>query len=306
MRPVAVMGASGYLGGLVVARLQELGRPVRALARSPERLRGRLAETTEAARADVLEPASLPPALAGAGAAVYLVHSLGSGGSFSEDDRAGAAFFGAAAAAAGLERIVYLGGLGEEGDELSDHLASRQEVGRILRSSGVPTVELRASIVVGAGSASFELVRSLVESLPALPLPDFLENEAQPIAVDDVVEFLVRALDVPLDRDGAVFEIGGADRVSYLELVRETARRLGLEPARATLPVPGAAPLPAELLARLAPGRARVALNLLAGLRNSTVVRDGAAARAFPQMRPLGYREAIERALAEPERGSRP
>jgi uncharacterized protein YbjT (DUF2867 family) len=294
MRRVLLTGATGHVGGRLLARFERERRPVRCLTRSPDKLAGRVVSTTEVVQGDVLDAATLGAALDGVTTAYYLVHSLAGGGAFADDDRAAAQFFAVAARDAGVERLVYLGGLGG-GDGLSDHLASRQEVGRILRESGVPTIEFRTSIVVGAGSASFELIRSIVDTLPAIVVPDWLENASQPIAVDDAVEYLAAALDVPL-AGSAIYEIGGADRVSYLELMREYARARGLRRLMTTVPATSA--LPTELLARVAPERARVALNLLDGLRNETIVRDDAARRAFSHIEPLGYREAVVRALA--------
>jgi len=222
-------------------------------------------------------------ALEGVAAAYYLVHSLGAAGSFAEEERTAARAFVAAARDCGVKRLVYLGGIAH-GDDLSPHLESRRAVGEILRTSGIPTVELRASIVVGEGSASFELVRDLVERLPAVVAPDWLDNAAQPIALDDVVEYLVAALDVQVGGGGAVYEIGGADRVSYRELVAEVGRQLGREPRIVAVPVPAPPLAASELpgpLADLVPERARLAANLLESLRYDTAVHDDAAQRDF-------------------------
>jgi uncharacterized protein YbjT (DUF2867 family) len=237
-------------------------------------------------------------ALEGVEAAYYLVHSLGAAGSFEDDERTAAQEFAAAARECGVGRLVYLGGIAH-GDDLSPHLGSRREVGEILRGSGIPTVELRASIVVGDGSASFELIRDLVERLPAVVAPDWLDNPAQPIALDDVVEYLVAALEVPVATDGVVYEIGGADRVTYRELVAEVGRQLGREPRVLTVPVPApplaASELPAAL-AELIPERARLAANLVESLRYDTAVHDDAATRDFA-LRPRGLRDAVAAAL---------
>lgn len=205
--------------------------------------------------------------------------------------------FGAAAKAAGAGRIVYLGGLGS-GAELSPHLASRQEVGRILRSSGVPTVELRASIVIGPGSLSFELIRDLVERLPVMVTPRWVRVAAQPIAVDDVLEYLLEAANLPL-RESRVFEIGGPEAVSYAGLMREYARQRGLR--RLMVPVPVLTPRLSGLwLELVTPVRAAVGRELLEGVRNPTVVTDNGALGAF-DVRPVSVAEAIRRALAGSE-----
>jgi uncharacterized protein YbjT (DUF2867 family) len=218
---------------------------------------------------------------------------MGEGGAWRDGDRRMAEGFGAAAKAAGTGRIVYLGGLGS-GTELSPHLASRQEVGRILRGSGVPTVELRASIVIGPGSLSFELVRDLVERLPVMVTPRWVRVEAQPIAVDDVLEYLLEAAELPV-AEGRVFEIGGPEAVSYGMLMREYARQRGLR--RWMVPVPVLTPRLSGLwLELVTPVRAAVGRELLEGVRNPTVVTDDGALRAFG-VRPVSVAEAIRRAL---------
>jgi uncharacterized protein YbjT (DUF2867 family) len=293
---ILLTGATGYVGGRLLAELERLGRPVRALARTPEKLEGRAAETTEVAAGDVTDRASLDRALDGVEAAYYLVHSLDSG-AFGDEDRKAAETFAAAAAAAGLERIVYLGGIGR-GEDLSRHLASRQEVGRLLRESPTPTVELRASIVIGDGSVSFDALRLLVERLPAALLPSWVRTPSQPIAVDDVVDYLVQALDTPLEASEVV-EIGGADAVPYLEIIDEIARQTGK--TRLFVPVPTPEP-PIKLddlpLDGLAPERVAVVARLVDSLRFDTSVQSDRAARLFPSIRPRGLQEAVAAALA--------
>jgi uncharacterized protein YbjT (DUF2867 family) len=209
--PILVTGATGYVGGRLWRLLEADGRRVRCLARRPAELASQVGQATEVVKGDVLEAESLRPALAGVESAYYLIHSMGSGRDFEEQDRIAARNFGSAARRAGVRRIIYLGGLGH-GPDLSPHLRSRQEVGEILRESGVPVLELRASIVLGSGSLSFEMIRALVERLPVMITPRWVEVEAQPIAVDDLLAYLVAALDVSLT-ESRVFEIGGADRV---------------------------------------------------------------------------------------------
>ncbi len=223
---ILITGATGYVGGRLWRRLEAEGYALRCLVRQPEKLGTRLGETTEIVKGDVLDAESLEFALQGIESAYYLIHSMGSGGDFEELDRIGARHFAYAARRAGVRRIIYLGGLGH-GQDLSSHLRSRHEVGQILRESGVLVVELRASIVIGSGSLSFELIRALVERLPIMITPRWVEVEAQPIAVDDLMDYLVAALHVPLT-ESRIFEIGGADRASYGDLMREYARQRGL------------------------------------------------------------------------------
>jgi uncharacterized protein YbjT (DUF2867 family) len=271
---------------------------VRCIARRPEVLRSRVSRTTEVVAGDVLDPASLASALDGVDVAYYLIHSMGAGGAFEQQDRDGAENFARAAREAGVRLIVYLGGLGS-GSDLSPHLASRQEVGQILRGSGVPTVEFRASIIVGSGSLSFEMIRSLVERLPVMTTPRWVGTIAQPIAVEDVIDYLLAAPDVDVGA-GAVFEIGGADRVSYLDIMREYARQRGLR--RLWIPVPVLSPRLSSLwLAFITPVYARVGRDLIEGVRNRTVVEDASALELFA-IRPRGIREAIERALSFEDR----
>jgi uncharacterized protein YbjT (DUF2867 family) len=235
---VLLTGATGYGGGRLLRKLEESGRPVRCLVRRPEALSGRAAEKTEIVHGDVLEPDSLHEALSGITTAYYLVHSMAAPGPFAGADRRGAENFAAAARKSGVSRIVYLGGLGADHD-LSTHLASRHEVGRILRESGVPTIEFRASVIIGSGSVSFEIVRSLVDRTPVLLIPRWVVSRTQPIAIEDVLEYLLAALDLELE-ESRLFEIGGPDRVAYAALMREYARQAGLR--RALIRVPLATP----------------------------------------------------------------
>ncbi len=292
---VLVTGATGYVGGRLLAALEQTGAPLRCLARRPEALAGRVAASTEVVKGDCLDPATLPAGLDGVETAYYLVHSMGSGRSFAALDETAARNFGEAARAAGVRRIVYLGGLGAaEGAELSEHLRSRQQTGDVLRASGVPVVELRASIVIGSGSLSYEMVRALVERLPVMVCPRWVQVRAQPIAIDDLIAYVLAARDLPSGASG-VYEIGGLDVVSYRDIMLEYARQRGLR--RWLIPVPFLTPHLSSLwLGLVTPLYARVGRKLIESLRNPTVVTSDRARTAF-SVRPRPLREAIARAL---------
>jgi uncharacterized protein YbjT (DUF2867 family) len=292
---ILLTGATGYVGSQLLPRLERQGRRVRCLAREPARLAGRVAPATEVTRGDAVTGAGLAEALRGVESAVYLIHSMSSASGFEEEDRRAARHFGAAARAAGVRRIVYLGGLADEGGDLSPHLRSRLEVGRLLRRSGVPVIELRASIVIGAGSLSFEMIRALVEHLPVLVTPRWVSMPAQPIGSDDLVAYLLEALDA--DPSGSpIYQIGGADRMSYADLMREYARQRGLR--RWMLPVPVLTPRLSSLwLGLVTPLYARVGRKLIDGIRQPSVVRDDAARRVF-SVTPTDVRSAMARAIA--------
>ncbi|HKI81800.1 MAG TPA: NAD(P)H-binding protein, partial [Pseudodesulfovibrio sp.] len=236
--PVLVLGSTGYVGGRLVPLLLSHGHRVRAAGRSVEKIRSRSwGDKVEAVRADMHDPDSLKKAVEGCSAAFYLVHSMARPGrDFAEQERDAAYNMVQAAGHANLKRIIYLGGLGETGKGLSEHLRSRQEVGEVLRESGVPVIEFRASVVIGSGSVSFEMVRALVDRLPIMICPQWLQTPTQPIAIEDVIEYLVEAADIPLEKGSEIFEIGGADVVSYGDLMQTYARERGLR--RWLVPVP--------------------------------------------------------------------
>jgi tryptophan-rich sensory protein/uncharacterized protein YbjT (DUF2867 family) len=286
---ILLTGATGYVGGRLLRALR--GRPLRCLARRPEALPAGV----EVVAGDVGDPDALRRALAGVDVAYYLVHSMAEAGDFAERDRRAALLFGRSAKEAGVRRIVYLGGLGHD-PGLSEHLASRQEVGRALAASGVPVVELRASVVIGAGSLPFEMARRLVEKLPVMLTPRWVRTLSQPIAIDDVVAYLVEAADADLPH-GGVFEVGGAEPVSYEGLLREISRQRGKR--RWLIPVPVLSPrLSSRWLSLVSPTEARIGASLIEGVRNETVVRDARALEVF-RVRPLGISEAVRRALEE-------
>lgn len=295
---ILLTGATGYVGGRLLHALEVAGYRVRCLTRHPEALRQRVAPETEVVKGDVLDATSLPPHMVGVHAAYYLVHAMGSANSFEEEDRRAAHAFAAAAREAGVQRMVYLGGLGS-GSELSAHLRSRQEVGRVLRESGVPTLEFRASIIIGSGSASFEMIRALTEKLPVMITPRWVKTLTQPIAIEDVIAYLLQALDLEIS-GSRIFEIGGTNQVSYLDLLKEYARQRGLR--RVMIPVPVLSLRLSSLwLGLVTPVYARVGRELVDSLRNETIVRDRSAEDLF-SIRPLGFREALKRALVNEDR----
>jgi uncharacterized protein YbjT (DUF2867 family) len=285
-----VTGASGYVGGRLVPALEERAERVRCLARRPEYVRPRVGKGTEVVRGDALDQDSLRDAMDGVDTAYYLIHSMGSRGDFEGKDRLAAESFAAAARESGVRRLVYLGGLGRE-PGLSRHLRSRQEVGRILRESGVLTVELRAAIVIGSGSLSFEMVRALVQKLPVMITPRWVSQPTQPLAVEDLIDYLVASLEVDPD-ESVVVEIGGAEPVSYMDLMKEYARQRGLK--RLMIRVPVLSPRLSSLwLGLVTPVYARVGRELIESTRNATIVDDDSARRLFPHLRPRGIRAAI-------------
>ncbi|MGE3818169.1 MAG: NAD(P)H-binding protein [Isosphaeraceae bacterium] len=297
-RPIVLLtGASGYVGGRLLPLLEEQDARVLCLARSPEKLRPKVGESTEIAAGDVLDPASLGPALEGVHTAYYLVHLMSDSKDFEKEDREAAGHFARAARQAGVARVIYLGGLGETDDpELSPHLRSRHEVGAILRDSGVETIEFRASMVIGAGSLSYELMKALTDRLPVMLCPRWLSTPTQPIAIDDVLAYLLAAKDLP-PGPSQVIEIGGADVSNYGDLIREYARQQGLK--RLLISVPVLTPYLSGLwLGLVTPATSEVGRHLVEGLKTPMIVRDRTALEVF-SIRPVGVREAIRRAIAE-------
>ncbi|AMV38127.1 NAD(P)H-binding protein [Planctomyces sp. SH-PL62] len=298
---ILVVGASGYIGGRLIPALERRSERVRCLARKPDALRERFGEGVEIVAGDVLDRKSLDAALAGVETAYYLVHMMSNSEDFAEKDRRAAADFGDAARAAGVRRIIYLGGLGDDDDPgLSPHLKSRHEVGEVLRRSGVETIEFRASAILGPGSLSYDLVKSLTDRLPVMICPKWLSTPTQPIAVEDVVDYLVEALDLP-PGPGRIVEIGGADVVKYRDLIEEYARQKGLH--RTLISVPVLTPWLSGLwLALVTPTKFGVGRHLIEGLKNPTVVRGDEARKLFPGIHPLGVAEAVRRAIVQSER----
>ena len=291
---IMLTGATGYVGGRLLKILEQRGYRVRCMARRPDILTSRVSTSTQVVEGNVLDINSLQVALKGVRVAYYLIHSMSSEGSFEEIDRKAAHNFGEVAKAAGVERIIYLGGLGNDEDELSPHLRSRQEVGKILRQSGIPLVEFRASIVIGSGSLSFQLIRSLVERLPIMITPKWVQVAAQPIAIEDLIEYLEAALYLP-DSGSRVYEIGGADQVSYADIMRiyGSCRNIAVR----MIPVPLLSPYISSLwLGLITPLYARIGRKLIQSIVHPTVVREKSALKDF-NIKPMGVNAAIRRAI---------
>jgi len=293
---ILITGATGYVGGRLLGLLQKKGYSLRCLVRRPQALAREIKPSTEVVVGDVLDPSSIQRALQGIHTAYYLIHSLGTAKDFEGKESQGAQNFAGAAQKAGVKKIIYLGGLGAGEGELSQHLRSRHEVGRLLNESGIPVIEFRASIILGSGSVSFEMVRALVERLPVMVTPRWVRTPAQPIAVEDVLEYLVEALNPNLQKS-QVFEIGGADQVSYGGIMKEYARQRGLK--RLMIPVPVLTPKLSSLWLNLVtPVYARIGKKLVESIRYPTLVRDDSALKQFT-VKPMGVRKAIERALVK-------
>ena len=273
-----------------------MGKDVRCLLRDARRFDGERWPGAEVAVGDLLRPETLPPALEGISTAYYLVHSMAAGEQgFADRDIQAARNFGSAARRMGVAHIIYLGGLGDPEKNLSAHLRSRHETGEELRREGVPVTELRASVVVGAGSISFEMLRYLTERLPIMICPRWVSTLAQPIAIGDILRYLTACIEEPRAR-GRILEIGGRDVLSYAEMMLIYARVRSLK--RRLLRVPVLTPRLSSLWVDLVtPIPASFARPLIDGLKSEVVVRDPSALEIFPSIRPVGYEEAVRKAL---------
>lgn len=297
METILISGATGYIGGRLSPKLIEAGYRVRVMARDPRRLQARpWAEGAEIVKADVFDSGSLSAALQGVEAAFYLIHSMDGRGDFHRRDLEAAERFARAASQADVNRIIYLGGLGDPEADLSQHLRSRQEVGEALRSTGIPVTEFRAAIIVGSGSISFEMVRYLTERIPVMICPSWVFTRVQPIAVADVLEYLTQSLSVEESR-GRVIEIGGADVLTYGDMMLGYAKARDLK--RYLIPVPVLTPrLSSYWVHWMTPVPASITRPLVEGLRNEVVVRDDSARSLFADIVPVDYQTAVSRALA--------
>jgi uncharacterized protein YbjT (DUF2867 family) len=295
---VLVTGATGYIGGRLTPRLVELGLPVRVFVRDARRIRGRWWEDrVEVVTGDLLDPAAIARAMEGVDIAYYLVHSMTNSPDFAARDRIAARNF--VLAGRELRHCIYLGGLVPDGEGISEHLRSRGETGAILRG-GLPTTEFRAGPIVGSGSASFEMVRYLTERLPFMIAPRWILNQVQPIAVRDVLSYLLAAREA---EPNGIVEIGGADSLSFRDMLRGYAAVRGFR--RTIVPVPVLAPTVAALwIDKITPIPRTIATPLIEGIAHPVVADTSKAKSLFPDITPVPYREAVERALDRLHAGS--
>ena len=298
-KKVLLTGVTGYVGGRLLPILESHGYLVRCMSRRPLSLSTSVGSNTEIVVADVLDQESLDQALDGVETAYYLIHSMGEDDDFEEVDRRAAENFARACSRKSVKQIVYLGGLGNSADQLSKHLRSRQEIGDILRSSNASVLEFRASIIIGSGSLSFEMIRALVERLPVMICPRWVQVLAQPIAIEDVLAYLVEALELP-EGESCIFEIGGPDQISYGEIMKRYAQQRGLW--RFMIPIPLLTPYLSSLwLGLVTPLYSRVGRKLVDSLRNPTLVSNDRADQHF-SVRPRTADEAIARALVNEDK----
>ena len=293
---ILVTGATGYVGGRLVPQLIESGYQVRVLVRDARRLQDRpWSNQVEIYEGDVFNPETLKPAMKGISTAYYMIHSMKDSAEFDERDLIAARNFGHVAKKSNVERIIYLGGLGEPDSDLSKHLRSRQQTGDALRESGIPVTEFRAAIVVGSGSVSFEMIRYLTERLPVMICPQWVYTRVQPISIRNVLEYLVATLESP-ESAGKVIEIGGKEILTYGEMMLKYAKVRGLR--RFLIPVPVLTPrLSSHWVHWMTPIPAGIAQPLIEGLRNEVIVNDDLAMRLFPHIELIDYQTAVDRAL---------
>ena len=298
---ILVTGATGYVGGRLVPRLLDAGYRVRVLVRDPARLQGHpWLNRVEVVTGDVLTEGALAEAMRSVSAAYYLIHGKQGGQTNADRDLSVARNFAQAAEEAKIERIIYLGELVDPTSDLSPYLRSRHETGYILRYGGVPVTEFRAGMIVGSGSALFEMIRYLAEREPVLSCPAWFFSQAQPIAIRDVLSYLLAALETP-ESNGRLIEIGGPTRLTYAEMLLEYARERRLK--RYLIRLPFNAPrLSAYWVHMVTPIHWRVALPLIEGLRAKLIVRDDAARKLFPQIKPIDFRAAVHFALGRIQR----
>lgn len=295
---ILVTGATGYISSCLIPRLLERGYAVRCLVRDPVRLQGRLwAKRVEIVQGDVTRLETLPAAMRGVTAAYYLIHSMASGRDYYQRDLQAAANFARVARETQVEHIIYLGGLADPKAEIAPHMRSRILTGEFLRFCGLPVTEFRAGVIVGPGSISFEMIRFLCEHLPVLIGPRWLKNLSQPIAIQNVLDYLLAALEKPQAR-GGIYEIGGPDVLTYADLLKKYARLRNLNRSILTLPH-----IPVGFMAwwvdKLTPVPSAIASPLIEGLMSNSLVGDDSARRLFPEVDLLNYEQAVCVALSQ-------
>ncbi len=295
MARILVLGATGYIGGRLVPRLLERGQHVRCLIRDPNKLTGLNRSGVEIITGDLLKPDSLPPAFQGIDIVYYLVHSMSATGKdFEKRDRSAAWCVATLSNLYGVKRIIYLGGLGKRSAAQSPHLRSRHEVGDILRSGSVPVTEFRAAVIIGSGSVSFEMIHHLVNKLPVMITPRWVDTRTQPIGIRDVLSYLVDAIDLPRTT-GKSYDIGGPDVLTYREMMLSVARTLGLH--RSLLRVPVLTPrLSSYWINLVTPIPSQLARALIESLRQETVCESDAALRDFDFV-PMRFESSVRLAL---------
>jgi len=295
-KPILVTGASGYIAGLLIPRLLAGGYTVRAMARDDSKLANLpWRKQVDVVCADVAEPETLAHALKGVHTAYYLIHNMSSGQGYHRKEVEGAHNFAQAASEAGVEHIIYLGGLAAPQNDIAPHMNSRIETGNVLRQNQVPVTEFRAGVIVGPGSISFEMIRYLAEQFPILVGPPWLKNKTQPISAKNVVDYLMAALENP-DGRGEILEIGGPDVMTYAETMTSYCRARRLRRPIFIIPY-----IPTSLMAfmvdKLTPVRSSIAYPLIGGLQSASVVSDPRALQIFPQIKPQGFDEAVRQSL---------
>jgi uncharacterized protein YbjT (DUF2867 family) len=299
---ILVTGPTGYIGGRLIPRLLQDGYRVRVLSRDRRRLQGRTwLEQVEVAEGDAFRLSSLQKAMQDMDVAYYFIHSLYSGSDFHQLDLTAAQNFGHAAKTCKVQRIIYLGGLGDPESNLSEHLRSRQLTGDALRKTGVPVTEFRAAVIVGSGSASFEMIRYLTERIPLMICPRWVFSKIQPIAIQNVLDYLVAALSTP-ESAGRIIEIGGAGVLTYGDTMLQYAEIRGLRRVMIRVPVltPG---LSSHWVHWVTPVSAKIARPLIEGVRNQVVVRSDLAYKLFPEICPMSYEAAVKLALSDLKTG---
>jgi uncharacterized protein YbjT (DUF2867 family) len=297
MKTILVTGATGYIGGRLIPILVDAGYHVRCMVRDERRIRDQSwYKYVDMVKADVFDANSLNKAMHGIDSAYYLIHSMAGGKDFHQQDLVAAKNFGQSAKKYGVKQLIYLGGLGNAASDLSIHLRSRQDTGKMLRKSGVPLTEFRAAVIVGSGSLSFEMIRYLTERVPVMICPSWIYNKTQPIAVSDVISYLIASLENKECLD-QIIEIGGDDVVTYKEMMTIYARMRGLK--RWMIPIPVLTPrLSSYWVHLVTPIPSTIAQPLIDGLKNEVIVQKNDAQHILPQIKPISYEEAVNEALS--------